>query len=73
MIYCVEDNGIGIPPEYQENIFEIFRSLDPTGSSGEGLGLTIIRKIIDRHGGKVSIESEPGKGSKFSVSLPVIK
>lgn len=73
VIYCVEDNGIGIPAEYQENIFEIFNRLDPTGSSGEGLGLTIIRRIINRHGGKVSIESEPGQGSKFSVSLPAIK
>jgi two-component system, chemotaxis family, sensor kinase Cph1 len=44
--------------------------LDPDAWVGEGLGLTIVRKILDRHGGKVWVESEPGKGSRFFVSLP---
>lgn len=69
-VYCVEDNGIGIAEKDKEAIFEIFRRLDPEAHSGEGLGLTIVRKILDRHGGKVWVESEPGKGSKFFVSLP---
>jgi PAS domain S-box-containing protein len=69
-IYCVEDNGTGIAPEHQNKIFEIFHRLEPDRKSGEGLGLTIVRRIIDRHNGKVWVESEPGKGSKFFVSLP---
>ena len=67
--YCIEDNGIGIADKDRERIFEIFCRLDPDASAGEGLGLTIVRKILDRHGGKVWVESEPGKGSRFFVSL----
>ena len=67
--YCVEDNGIGIADKDREQIFEIFRRLDPDAGIGEGLGLTIVRKILDRHSGKVWVESEPGKGSRFFVSL----
>jgi signal transduction histidine kinase len=70
VVYCVEDNGIGIAGKDKQVIFEIFRRLDPGARSGEGLGLTIVRKILDRHGGKIWVESEPGKGSKFFVSLP---
>jgi len=68
--YCVEDNGIGIADKDRERIFEIFCRLDPDAGIGEGLGLTIVRKILDRHCGKVWVESEPGKGSRFFVSLP---
>jgi PAS domain S-box-containing protein len=69
-IYCVEDNGVGIAPEHQNKIFEIFHRLEPDKKSGEGLGLTIVRRILDRHNGKILVESELGKGSKFFVSLP---
>ncbi len=69
-IYCVEDNGIGIAPENQNKIFDIFYRLDPDSTAGEGLGLTIVKNILSRHGGKVWIESELDKGSKFFVSLP---
>jgi signal transduction histidine kinase len=69
-IYCVEDNGVGIAPEHEKKVFEIFHRLEPDRKSGEGLGLTIVRHILGRHDGKVWIESEPGKGSKFFVSLP---
>ncbi len=69
-IYCVEDNGIGISYEHQERIFELFHQLDPMKGIGEGLGLSIVRKIVERHMGKIWIESELGKGSKFFVSLP---
>ena len=68
--YGVEENGIGIADEDRERIFEIFCRLDTAARAGEGLGLTIVRKILDRHGGKVCVESEPGKGSRFLVSLP---
>ena len=67
--YCIEDNGIGIADKDRERIFEIFCRLNPDASAGEGLGLAIVRKILDRHGGKVWVESEPGKGSRFFVSL----
>jgi len=71
-VYCVEDNGIGIAPEHQERIFEIFQRLDPSANSGEGLGLTIVQRILERHRGKVWLESERGKGSKLFVSLPTV-
>jgi signal transduction histidine kinase len=67
--YCIEDNGISIADKDRERIFEIFCRLNPDASAGEGLGLAIVRKILDRHGGKVWVESEPGKGSRFFVSL----
>ncbi|MHC4207622.1 MAG: sensor histidine kinase, partial [Planctomycetota bacterium] len=69
-IYCVEDNGIGIASEHREKIFEIFYQLEPDKRKGDGLGLTIARRIIDRHDGKIWVESEVGKGTKFFVALP---
>jgi signal transduction histidine kinase len=68
-VYCVEDNGIGIAPEHQEKIFEIFHQLNPA-TDGQGLGLTIVSRILDRHNGRVWVESKPDKGSKFFISLP---
>jgi signal transduction histidine kinase len=69
-VYCIEDNGVGIAPEHIDKIFEIFHQLEPASSSGEGLGLTIVQWILQRHNGKIWIESEPGKGSRFYISLP---
>jgi signal transduction histidine kinase len=71
-VYCVQDNGIGIEPEYREKIFEIFHQLEPQNSSGEGLGLTIVQRVLQRHNGKIWLESEPGTGSKFCISLPAV-
>lgn len=65
--YCVEDNGIGIPHDHQEKIWEIFQRLNPGDSEGDGLGLTLVRRIIDRLGGSIWVESEPGLGSRFYV------
>jgi signal transduction histidine kinase len=70
VVYCVEDNGIGISKEYREKIFEIFHRLNPGETDGEGLGLTIVNRIASRHNGTVWVESQPGVGSKFFVSLP---
>ncbi len=69
-IYAVEDNGIGIQEEYQGKIFEMFHRLDPQEGAGEGLGLTIVRRIVERHQGEVSVESEAGCGTTFFLSLP---
>ncbi|MHC4770920.1 MAG: ATP-binding protein [Planctomycetota bacterium] len=73
-IYCVEDNGTGIAASHVGKIFEVFHRLHPNDSTGgEGLGLSIVMRMLDRLDGKVHVESEPGKGSRFVVSLPAVK
>ena len=72
VVYCVRDNGIGIPLESHKKVFELFSRLNPDDSEGEGLGLTIVYKIISRHHGKVWVESASGQGSQFFVMLPVL-
>lgn len=69
-IYTVADNGIGIAPEHQATVFEIFHQLEPNTSSGEGLGLTIAQRSLDRQQGKIWVESQVGVGSAFIVALP---
>jgi len=68
-VYQVEDNGIGIAPEHKDKIFEIFHQLNPN-AGGEGLGLTIVRRILDRQDGKIWVDSRPQQGTIVSVSLP---
>jgi len=68
--YCVEDNGIGIPRDQQTVIWEIFHRLNPDDSAGEGLGLTLARRIMARLGGSIWVESEQNAGSRFYVVLP---
>jgi signal transduction histidine kinase len=65
----VEDNGIGIAPEYQEQVFRLFNRLDGEKYSGTGIGLTIVQKGIERMGGRVGLESTPGRGSRFWFEL----
>jgi len=69
-VFFVRDNGIGIESQYQERIFGIFNKLDPV-SEGTGIGLTLVKRIVEVHGGKIWIESEgAGKGSAFCFTLP---
>jgi signal transduction histidine kinase len=68
---CVKDNGIGIDPQYHDEIFEIFKRLDAKNSEGTGVGLALVKKVVDGLGGKVWIESEVGKGSEFYIELPL--
>jgi len=72
--YIVEDNGIGIKPGHIEKICNIFHRLDPQGSvPGEGLGLALVKTIVEKHGGKIRVESEFGKGTKFFITIPAVK
>ncbi|MFC2140166.1 ATP-binding protein [Candidatus Auribacterota bacterium] len=70
-IYVIEDNGIGISPKYHKKIFELFHRLDTNKPvSGDGMGLAIVLRMLAKNEGKIWIESEEGKGSRFYVSLP---
>jgi PAS domain S-box-containing protein len=73
IIVEVRDEGIGIAPQHQERIFQVFERLHSTEAyPGTGIGLAIVKRGIDRLGGKVWVESAPGKGSRFYISLPSV-
>jgi signal transduction histidine kinase len=71
---AVTDNGVGIPPDQLRLIFEPFfttKQPDEHGHGGTGLGLSVCRQIVEQHNGRIRVESKPGKGSIFTVKLPV--
>jgi signal transduction histidine kinase len=71
-IFYIKDQGIGISPEDQQRLFESFHRGDNVGKiSGTGLGLTIAKKAVDLHGGKIAVKSEVGVGTTFSVAIPL--
>jgi signal transduction histidine kinase len=69
MVVEIEDNGIGMDRETRDKAFSLFFS--SKGLKGTGLGLFISNKIVDKHGGEITVDSEPGRGTRFVVRLPL--
>lgn len=68
--FFVQDNGIGIAPAHQEEIFQVFRRLGDAKEQGSGIGLAVVKRMVLRHGGRVWVESQPGNGATFRFTLP---
>jgi two-component system sensor histidine kinase VicK len=75
VIVCVSDTGIGIPQEALSRVFErFFRANHPgaEGARGSGLGLSLVKAVVDAHNGRIWVTSEVGKGTSFYIALPVL-
>jgi signal transduction histidine kinase len=70
-VLSVSDNGIGIDPQYHQRIFGLFKRLHGPRVEGSGLGLAISRQIVERHGGRIWVESEEGRGATFYFTIPI--
>jgi signal transduction histidine kinase len=70
--FCVKDNGVGIDPRYSHQVFDLggISKLDRTRGGGPGYGLFMARRIVESHGGKISVDSTPGEGSTFCFTIP---
>lgn len=70
LVWFVRDNGIGISPQFKDRIFGLFDKLN-SQSEGTGIGLALVKRIVELHGGKIWIESEVGRGTTFFFTLPL--
>jgi PAS domain S-box-containing protein len=68
--YWVRDNGVGIPATARERVFQVFQRFHPDLAPGEGMGLAIVKRVVERHGGKVWVETREGEGTTFTFTLP---
>ncbi len=69
-IFTISDNGIGIPSEYFQKIFLLFRRLNKQSHEGTGIGLAVCKKIVELHGGKITVNSEVNIGTSFQFTIP---
>jgi len=71
--FSVSDNGVGIEERHHERIFRIFQSLNPDGDGdSSGIGLTLVKKIVERNGGEIQVKSAPGEGTAFTFTAPIL-
>ncbi|MDX1951638.1 MAG: ATP-binding protein, partial [Verrucomicrobiota bacterium] len=71
-VYVIRDNGIGFDMQYANKLFQVFQKLQKNDEfEGNGIGLAAAKKIVEKHGGQISIDSKPGNGTAVTVSLPV--